>query len=601
MANIMDVFKLRNNPTRDGFDLSFKNNFTAKVGELLPCFCKPVFPGDKFQINPKTFTRLQPVNTAAFARMREYYDFYFVPMDILWNKFNSVITQMYNNLQRASGPLLSDNISPNGDLPYITCEQIATYVHNLRGLVGSYHGNIFGMSRASLTCKLLSYLGYGDYTPYLQDDVTWQTHPMPYNLELSVLPLLAYQHVYADFFRHTQWEKTNPSTFNVDYIKGTNDTNLSIQSAQFTQDFNFLDLRYSNYNKDLIFGVQPNAQYGSESTVDFSSDFTNLYWRVNGSDVAPNGTASFSPSVNNYPYSYIHDGSGNSVLPVSSLTRFSILALRQAQMLQKWKEISQSVSEDYKAQLEAHWGVKVSNYLSDCSRYLGGTATSLDINPVVNQNITGNNGADIAGIGTFVNNSGYIEFESKAEYGYIIGVYHVTPIFDYSCGGIDPILTDTHVLDFPIPEFDRIGMEQVPSYVLSNTPNLDANSEIVNKFVTRNSLLGYAPRYVRHKTSLDVARGAFTTSLKSWVLPYNLDTMSFLKDLAIGHSAENPVSDNNPARTTMTWSFFKVNPHVVDTLFAVDADDTYDTDQMLVSAYFDAKVVRNLDAKGLPY
>ena len=50
MANIMEMKSIRNKPSRNGFDLSFKRNFTAKTGELLPIMCKEVIPGDKFTI-----------------------------------------------------------------------------------------------------------------------------------------------------------------------------------------------------------------------------------------------------------------------------------------------------------------------------------------------------------------------------------------------------------------------------------------------------------------------------------------------------------------------------------------------------------------------
>lgn len=97
----MSLKSLRNKTSRNGFDLSFKKNFTAKAGELLPVMVKEVLPGDSFKINLKSFTRTQPINTAAFARIREYYDFYFVPYDLLWNKANTVLTQMYDNPQHS--------------------------------------------------------------------------------------------------------------------------------------------------------------------------------------------------------------------------------------------------------------------------------------------------------------------------------------------------------------------------------------------------------------------------------------------------------------------------------------------------------------------
>ena len=87
----MDMKSVRNNVSRNGFDLSTKRNFTAKCGELLPVMCKEVIPGDKVKIDLSAFTRTMPVNTAAFARIREYYDFFFVPFSHLWNRSNTVL------------------------------------------------------------------------------------------------------------------------------------------------------------------------------------------------------------------------------------------------------------------------------------------------------------------------------------------------------------------------------------------------------------------------------------------------------------------------------------------------------------------------------
>lgn len=602
----MDVVKLRNKPSRNGFDLSYKNNFSAKVGELLPVMCKAVLPGDSFNIDLSSFTRLQPLNTAAFARMREYYDFYFVPMTSLWNKFPSVITQMKSNLTRASGLNLSDNVPVSSELPYVTCEQIAKFLQVFsRNL--SLRGNIFGYNRALLAAKLLDYLGYGDFSPYVYIDedhpgVTWETSPMPYNLPLSILPLLAYQHVYADFFRDSQWEKTNPATFNCDYITGNGDLQIPLSDVitfgDFEENLNFFDLRYASFNKDLFLGLQPNAQYGSEASVTNPVNVSLNFSKWQGSGPLSIGSASFQNHESNQ-FSYLEDVEGNIArLDNTPQSSFSVLALRQAEQMQKWKEISQSVSEDYKKQIEAHWGISVSDYLSDSSRYLGGTGASLDINPVVNQNITGSYGADMAGLGTVVN-KGSIHFESRGEYGYIIGVYHATPIFDYMCGNLDPVVTLTDATDFPIPELDSIGMEQVPSYLLSNLPATTESNKAANKFVKDNPFLGYAPRYVTWKTSVDVSRGAFATTLKNWVLPFTADNLNLPTSLA-DTDIQNP-NAVSASRNSLTWTFKKVNPSVMNSLFAVAADSSVDSDQLLCSSFMDVKVVRNLDVDGLPY
>ena len=68
---------------RSSFDLSSKKLFTAKIGEILPCYWQIAIPGNKYRISSDWFTRTVPVNTAAYTRIKEYYDFYAVPLRLI--------------------------------------------------------------------------------------------------------------------------------------------------------------------------------------------------------------------------------------------------------------------------------------------------------------------------------------------------------------------------------------------------------------------------------------------------------------------------------------------------------------------------------------
>lgn len=544
MANIMSLKSLRNKTSRNGFDLSTKRNFTAKAGELLPIWCKEVLPGDSFKINLKSFTRTQPINTAAFARMREYYDFFFVPYDLLWNKANTALTQMYDNPQHAVSLDSTKPFALNGDMPYTDCKSIADYVSKMSADVEQYYGrNYFGYGRVDGTVKLLEYLGYGNFSSFVKS--SWSESPLMANLELNLFGLLGYQKIYADYYRDSQWEKISPSTFNVDYLAGDNmkvdfsDATLS----SFKENYNFFDLRYCNWQKDLFHGVVPRQQYGDTAIVQTSD-------AVAGSP-----------------------------------TEFSILALRQAEFLQKWKEITQSGSKDYKDQIEKHWGVSASDGFSELSTYLGGIASSLDINEVVNSNITESFAADIAGKGTGTSD-GYIKFPSVTRYGMLFCIYHCLPLLDYTSDFVNNSFMRINAADYAIPEFDRVGMEAVPLFKMFN-PAVLGNSQYASK------IIGYAPRYIDYKTDVDISMGAFKTTLKNWVISYG--NQSILDQLGYeDFSVETP---DFPVNYTM----FKVNPNCLDTLFAVSVDSSIDTDQFLCSTFFDVKVVRNLDTDGLPY
>lgn len=593
MANIMSMKSVRNKPTRSGYDLTQKINFTAKAGSLLPVWWQPLVPFDDIYVHVSSFVRTQPLNTAAFARMRGYFDFYFVPYRQMWNKFPTAITQMKTNLLHASGPVLKDNSPLSDELPYFTAEQVANYVESLGGSV-----NQFGFYRAWLVCIILEYLGYGDFYDYISQDAdgvgkVWGSNPMLANLKFSPFPLFAYQKIYADHNRYTQWERSNPSTFNIDYVSGAPETlQMDFSVEGFKDSFNLFDMRYCNWQRDLLHGTIPQAQYGEASAVPLSDNSFNI---TDGVIQFTEGQASNETVVTNAEGKLSYGSTSNPQDGVFKLTgtpseygSISILALRRAEAAQKWKEVALAAEEDYPSQIQAHWGQSVSQAFSDMCTWLGSVNIDLSINEVVNNNITGDNAADIAGKGTMSGNGG-IHYNSKGEYGILMCVFHVLPQLDYITSAPHFGTTLTNVLDFPIPEFDKIGMEQVPVIRGMNPVKGDSGFPVSDKLY-----FGYAPQYYNWKTCLDKSMGEFRRSLKTWLIPFDD------QQLVAADSVDFP---NNPnvEEDSVKAGFFKVSPSVLDNLFSVKADSDLNTDQFLCSTSFKVNVVRSLDPNGLPY
>lgn len=579
MANIMSMKSIRNKPSRNGFDLSFKKNFTAKAGELLPVMVKEVLPGDMFKINLKAFTRTQPVNTAAFARIREYYDFFFVPYDLLWNKSNTVLTQMYDNPQHAVSLDPTQNFVLNGEMPYSTSQSIADYINSLSNdtIAVDYSSNYMGYSRSKCSVKLLEYLGYGNYESFLTE--TWNDSPLMADLHHNLFGLLAYQKIYSDFYRDSQWERISPSTFNVDYLDGQNMylTNF-YNNESFIQSYNMFDLRYCNWQKDLFHGVLPHQQYGETAVASITPNVTGKLTLSNFSTVGASPVIASGMATKNLP-------------AFDTVGDLSILVLRQAEFLQKWKEITQSGNKDYKDQLEKHWGVSVGDGFSELCTYLGGVSSSIDINEVVNTNITGSAAADIAGKGVGVAN-GEINFNSNGRYGLIMCIYHCLPLLDYTTDMLDPAFLKVNSTDYAIPEFDRVGMQSMPLVQLMNPLRSVADASGL--------VLGYVPRYIDYKTSVDQSVGGFKRTLNSWVISYGNESVKNQVTLPADAPPVEP-SEPVPSVAPMNFTFFKVNPNCLDPIFAVEVNSDMSTDQFLCSSFFDVKAVRNLDTDGLPY
>lgn len=606
MANIMSLKTIMNRPSRNGFDLSTKRNFTAKCGELLPVWSSEVIPGDKFTIDLKAFTRTAPINTAAYARVREYFDFYYVPYHLLWNRANEVLSQMDYNQQHAVK--LNEFPTPfTGELPYVTTEQIGAYIKSMHAMqvfpkVGK---NYFGYNRSDLSVKLLEYLQYGNYEVYNSGS----SGSLNYNVDLNIMGLLAYQKIYSDYFRNQQWEKPNPSTFNCDYMTGGSTMNVPIPTTTtdpFFTNYNLFDLRYCDWQKDLYHGVLPQPQYGDTAVVpvEISSPGTPLsfYNTVSSESGFTDQNVVIQSTENGHvaAKTYIKPSSADSYLDGglrynSGLSaNMSILALRQYEFLQKWKEIAQSGDQDYKGITKRIFGVDVPNGLSDKCQYLGGTASSLDINEVVNQNITGSNGAAIAGKGVGLSD-GKINFQSDGQYGIVMCIYHCVPLVDYTVDYISPAFTRVNAEDFANPVFDRVGMQGVSAVNIMNI------NPVVSPVPGGSTpfFFGYAPRYIDYKTDIDLSFGGFKRDLQNWVLSY--DANSILASLVVDGTVDSELPADSPAQLLMNYTFFKVNPNLVDPIFAVKADSTMNTDQFWISSFFDVKAVRNLDVDGLPY
>lgn len=616
MASYTGMSNLQNHPHRSGFDIGRKNAFTAKVGELLPVYWDISMPGDKYKFNIEYFTRTQPVETSAYTRLREYFDFYAVPLRLLWKSAPSVLTQMQdvNQIQALS---LTENLSLGTYLPSLSLSAISSSLYYLAGNhidPASSDGfkNLFGFGRSDMAYKLLSYLGYGNLIKDNLSSTTrwWSTSLKPdsnstgytqqyvQNNVVNLFSLLAYQKIYQDFFRWSQWEKSNPSSYNVDYFTGTTPSLVSsLPSASFSywKSDTMFDLKYCNWNKDMLMGVLPNSQFGDVAVIDIPNSGTSDV--VLGSDTAKSKVGVASAITSNsaqIPFFALQASTSNTVPAASTLrvdlstlqSQFTVLALRQAEALQRWKEISQSGDSDYREQIRKHFGVNLPQALSNMCTYIGGISRNLDISEVVNNNLASEGDtAVIAGKGVGTGNGSFTY--TTNEHCVVMCIYHAVPLLDYMITGQDGQLLVTDAESLPIPEFDNIGMEVLPMTQIFNSPN----ATIVNLFNA-----GYNPRYFNWKTKLDVINGAFTTTLKSWVSPVTESLLSGW--FGFGYQEGDVNSDT---KVVLNYKFFKVNPSVLDPIFGVNADSTWDTDQLLVNSYIGCYVARNLSRDGVPY
>lgn len=563
---------------RSSFDLSSKKLFTAKVGEILPCYWQIAIPGNKYRISSDWFTRTVPVNTAAYTRIKEYYDFYAVPLRLISRALPQAFTQMTDYMTSASSS--TSNTTALTSVPNVSQSIFSTFLQTANAGDQPNVRDDAGLPLVYGSCKLLDMLGYGSLISssntgkaaitqkYLGvDSLSDINNPLVYDSPqvVNALPFLAYQKIYYDFFSNSQWEKHLAYAYNVDYWSGT---------GQITLVTDMVKLRYANYPKDYFMGMLPSSQYGSVAVMPA------LY---GSGSYSSNDLVAFNASgkqgVFNLPANQTSPQTGalDTSRSVALNSDLSALSIRATEYLQRWKEVVQFSSKDYSDQMAAQFGIKAPEYMGNHAHYIGGWSSVININEVINTNLdTDSSQASIAGKGVSSNSGHTLTYDCGAEHQVIMCVYHAVPMLDWNLTGQAPQLTVTAISDFPQPAFDQLGMQAVPALNLQNNPGRTVSGS-----------LGYNLRYWQWKSNIDTVHAGFRTgaAYQSWVAP--LDGWQVLT----GSGA---------------WSYqsMKVRPQQLNSIFVpqIDASNcSVAFDQLLCNVNFQVYAVQNLDRNGLPY
>lgn len=606
MSKLFGELNLRDNVSRNGFSLNHDCKFSAKVGELLPIFHCDVLPGDKFRCRVSNFTRTAPVQTAAYTVIKEYFDWFFIPYRIIQKDLPHILAEDTRNPVSASNLYSSKKIGSNVPMMYLSTLYGTSQID---GAVGRLTNelNQFFFNRGFLSAKLLSYLGYGNLTiAQLQkiENAEYVNIGEIFNADyaVSLLPLACYQSIYYNWFRNTQWEENQPQNYNFDWMTAGNYV-LSPDfegQASYWKNSTLFDLQYANYPKDLYFGVLPNSQFGEESMVE---SFGQQYIRQSRTEYVQAGNDSVAVG-NAYTYevdgqqkegNFIQRSDGNVLdagsplyvrndvnLDVQLRSTFSILELRKQEVLQKYKEILGTGENNYRSILEKIFNVDVSDKLLNIPYYLGGSTNVIKISEVENQNLADDNQAILRGKGVGSSDGDMVEFSNLDEYGCLMCIYHAQPIIDYRLNNLHFDVTKVHTDDFAKPIFDSLGMVPLPM------SHVDISKELE---ISENPYLGYTVRNYEYKTAIDRSLGAFREGdLTSWYSPIDFD---YLQSYWQGSTASGLDGIN--------YTFFKVNPHLVDDIFGFNAADHVDTDVLWIKASFDISTVRPLSRYGVPY
>lgn len=525
---------------RNAFDLGNRSLFTTRCGMLLPVFTREMNPGEKFTVSPSVFCRTQPLNTAAFARVKQNLDFFFVPLRVLWHNFGNV----FSGTEYVSRTF-DDYGNPNLQMPYL---QSGWYMSLLEA---TSEKDMFGYPLQDGAMRLLDMLNYGR-TKYSDGDNIINGY------SVSLWRLLAYQKIYQDFYRLPLYERYDASTCNVDNTSG------AIPNPDF---LDMMQIRYCNWKKDYFTNNRP-----SFAGADFISNY------VTPSVVNPSSAAVSSSQSTSVINNQAVLKSGTYVNTKGSFPFNSANQLRSLFALDKLAKLMERAHDgSYSSQVEARFGVRP-RVDGDTSFFIKAFDAPISIGEVVSTADTatsselGENLGKIAGKG-YADMSGSFDYESS-EHGILMGILSFVPEADYASNGLSRFNTMLSSADFYQPEFDELGYQPTFGYELEVSPNL----------VSANSVLGYNPRYAHYKTNVDEVHGGFLYgSLSSWV------------------ACRKPQAVQSTYKDGLTTQFLKVNPNVLDPIFVVEAKDlSPDYDTFLCSMDVRVTALRGMSTYGTP-
>lgn len=490
MANIFNSIRMKL-PRRNAFNLSYESKLTLNMGELVPIMCMPVVPGDKFRVNTESLVRLAPLVAPMMHRVNVFTHYFFVPNRLVWNDWESFITQGIDGEQKP--------VFPKFDL------NMLSYSLLLKD----------GMFRDGSLWDYLGLPSIGKIGTLVDDNASPNSVNVPQaGFTVSALPFRAYQLIYNEYYRDQNL--TDPISFSLD--------SGEILVADLR---NLLTLRRRAWEKDYFTSALPWLQRGPEVTVpvggdqfstvklDRSTGKTQLLINNNG---RPTDGEVFAPGVAGVTGAVGWKGelsSGpawidpNGTLKVdTSQLGLNINDLRTSNALQRWFERNARGGSRYIEQILSHFGVRSSDARLQRPQFLGGGRMPISVSEVLQTSSTDETSpqANMAGhgISAGVNNGFKHYFE---EHGYIIGIMSITPRSGYQ-QGVPRDFTKFDNMDFYFPEFAHLSEQEIKNKEIYLSDDANYNE----------GTFGYTPRYAEYKYKASESHGDFRGNLAYWHL-----------------------------------------------------------------------------------
>lgn len=433
------------------------------------------------------------------------------------------------------------------------------------------HDEFLGNSSPfSVSMKVTKQVEPRDY-----EDLTAETSPYydsvknPNGIKINALPFRHYEAIYNTFYRDS---RNNPLMVN-----GKPEYNEVYLTKKGGADKTYYKLRRRNWESDFLTTAVQSPQQGAAPLVGITSTGKMTFQDEDGKQYQAQAKfADDGETITGFEIlsDSMPQGNLRSLIDMAS-TGISIADLRQVNSLQRWLEANIRKGLRYRDQMKSHYGIDISYKELDMPEFIGGVSEDIRVNMVTQTTPTDGDGTgdnparplgSYAGQASCVGTSNHEIDKYCDEHGYIIGIFSITPVPNYS-QLLPKHFLKRNIMDYYFPEFGNLGF--VPIRYNEVCP-----IEVKNMGEKFDDVFGYQRAWYDYLASVDEVHGEFRRSLRDYLI--------------------NRVFRSKPE---LGEDFLTVDPKTVNEVFAVTTEND---DKFLGQIYFDVKVKRPIPLFGIP-
>lgn len=566
---------------RNGFSRGREVKFNQSAGIALPIFSEVLFGNSSVRLNRKELMRASQVNTAAMPSVDHHIDFYFVPFRQLLSNYGQIRSQVSDAFSTA---MASNNFRPDTRVPMISATVLYGVLQSLEQ--SDIIKDMFGFNRLSGAVRLLDLLNYGvtldaldNNGERLSDDITFSGMS-----DINPFRLAAYQKIWYDHYRQTNYISNKPQAYNFD--SHFNTAGVLYRGFDATEVTDLLELHYVPLRKDYFTNIYPTLNYVGVNQGNIANLKVPSY--IQGFGTSSSGPYSFYPPENdektfqNIPsvFQPLNDSYNISALNVQQI--------RAMFALDKLTRLAAYTPKHVSDQFEARFGFRP--YAEDIheSKYIGSFRADMQFSEVLStaETTEGQLGS-IGGRGYAVQDFQQEITFTSPEDGLLVGISYVLPRISYDAFGMDKFNFNSDITSFFEPTMQDLGL--VPVYRKEIINYLYHDDDHDNSLIN-NIILGYQPNYSEYKIGIDQNHGLFLKGKPLSIFA------THTKDRFISNRdfPQDDYPDGVPA-----W-FFYCSPQDMDSIFYKSYDGTEYTDQFFGLVRFQFDVVQNMSIHGQP-